>query len=338
MSDVRRTVEIGREPGSQIVPDSPLVSRRHAVLMERTDGWWLQDLGSANGTFRAGERVSRCLLSDGDVVHFADVPYRFAQGQLTPIPGEQLRAGRPRVARPVLLALALGAVVSLAGVVLLLLDPGASDRVGPDPDARLAAWSATDLFEQPQGMPQFITQIRNSTLLVTCGQGIGTGFAVQLERDPTGGSTTVITNHHVVDGCLASGELVKVTGNGFELSVPVASFDVARDIAVLRLPRDVPTLEVSRRPTEGQWVMAVGNPFGLEGTVTFGRITNIGGEDIIVTDAAINPGNSGGPLVNSRGEVISINTWIIRDANTTGFSVGWPNACKRALQCRVSRW
>lgn len=333
-----RTIEIGREVDGGVRVDSPLVSRRHALLTRRDDGWWVQDLGSSNGTFVNGERIDRTQVKDGDILHFADVAYRFRGGALELAPGETLTEKQPAARgywRPVLVGLI---VASLGAVGALLLWPEGSNPVGADPTDRLADWAGTDLFEQPAGMTQFITQVRNSTLLIECGPGIGTGFAVEMERDATEGVTTVVTNHHVVDACTGRTGRATVKGNGFAVDVAVEAFDAARDIAILRVPRSIPTLPVSREPTEGQWAMAVGNPFEIVGTVTFGRVTNILDNDLVITDAAINPGNSGGPLVNSRGQVMSVNTWTLRDANTTGISVGWPNICRVALDCRISRW
>ena len=332
------SIEIGREVDGGLRPDSELVSRRHALLSSRPDGWWIQDLGSANGTFVNGERVSRAPLITGDIVHFADAAYRFGGEDLQPVPRLELSSARSRKLGPRGLIVTGLATLSLVGLALLILVPGRSLPVGPDTTGRLAAWSGNDLFDQPQGMTQFITHIRNSTLLISCGGGFGTGFAVDLERSSTPGMTTIVTNHHVVDDCLGRGDRVTVTGSGFEVRVPVVAHDAYWDMAILRVSQDVPTLEVSRRPTEGQWVMAVGNPFGLLGTVTFGRVTNLLDGELVITDAAINPGNSGGPLVNSRGQVVSVNTATMRGGNTTGLSVGWPKVCEQTVECRISRW
>lgn len=331
-------IEVGREVVGGLRPDSPLVSRRHALLTRRDDGWLVQDLGSVNGTFVNGRKVARSALRTGDLVHFADVAYRFDGSSLVLVPqGEIAAASVDRRRRPAVMLSGGLAALSVLGLVLLVLLPGRSDPVGPDSAGRLADWARTDLFEQPASMTQFITHIRNSTLRISCGDAMGTGFAVDMERADPGPSTTVVTNHHVVEGCLEPSDRVTVRGSGFEVDATVLRHDEMWDVALIRLERVVPTLELARRPAEGQWVMAVGNPFGLEGTVTFGRVTNLLVDDIVITDAAINPGNSGGPLVNSRGEVISINTATIR-GNTTGISVGWPNACRRAVECRISRW
>ena len=333
------TIEVGREVVGGLRPDSPLVSRRHALLTRRGGTWWIQDLGSANGTFVNGKKVSRIALGDGDLVHFADIAYRLHGDELELVPGADLAPARARTSRRAGLIIAGSiAAISTVGVLLLVLLPGRSVPVGPDSTGRLADWAHTDLFEQPASMTQFITHMRNSTLLISCGSGIGTGFAVDLERVNPGSFTTVITNHHVVEQCLGPSDRVKVTGNGFEVEAAVVRHDAAWDVALIRINRSVPTLELARRPSEGQWVMAVGNPFGLVGTVTFGRITNILADDLVITDAAINPGNSGGPLVNSRGQVVSINTAFMRGGNATGLSVGWPNACRTAVECRISRW
>jgi len=151
---------------------------------------------------------------------------------------------------------------------------------------------------------------------------LGTGFVIS--RDGY-----IVTNNHVV----ADVDTIKVAfSDGAELEATIVGRDPKTDIALIRVESDheLPSLPLgdssSVRP--GDWVVAIGNPFGLEHTVTAGIVSakgrNIGQgpyDDFIQTDAAINPGNSGGPLLNLQGEVIGINTAINPRANTIGFAV-----------------
>src|SRR5499425_3570086 len=142
-------------------------------------------------------------------------------------------------------------------------------------------------------------------------KGLGSGFII--DRDGT-----IVTNYHVVDDA----EKITVTlSDGRSFDGKVLGKDQKTDIAVIRIsaPQDLPTAPLgdSDRLEVGEWVMAIGNPFGLDHTVTSGIVSakgrHIGAgpyDDFIQTDASINPGNSGGPLINLRGEVIGINTVI----------------------------
>jgi serine protease Do len=121
--------------------------------------------------------------------------------------------------------------------------------------------------------------------------------------------------------------------DGTRHKAKVAGIDQKTDLAVLRLEADgkrFPFLPLgdSNEVQVGDWVMAVGSPFGLQATVTSGIVSakarQIGAgpyDDFLQTDAAINPGNSGGPLVNMRGEVIGINTAIVRGGSGIGFAI-----------------
>jgi serine protease Do len=146
-------------------------------------------------------------------------------------------------------------------------------------------------------------------------KGLGSGFII----DPNG---TIVTNYHVVDGAnkitvtLSDGRTFE--GQSFEqgskTDIAIVKIDAAKDLPAVPLG-DSDRLEV------GEWVMAIGNPFGLDHTVTSGIVSakgrHIGSgpyEDYIQTDASINPGNSGGPLINLRGEVIGINTAIFSES------------------------
>ncbi|HWW73756.1 MAG TPA: Do family serine endopeptidase, partial [Pyrinomonadaceae bacterium] len=157
-------------------------------------------------------------------------------------------------------------------------------------------------------------------------RGVGSGFVV----DPKG---VILTNYHVVENM--TGIMVKLQ-SGEQLRGTVVGSDEETDIAVIKVNagRDLPavTLGNSDEMQVGDWVLAIGSPFGLEQTVTAGiistkeRQTDPGASfrRFIQTDAAINRGNSGGPLVNMRGEVIGINSQIATstgDYNGIGFAL-----------------
>ena len=145
----------------------------------------------------------------------------------------------------------------------------------------------------------------------------------------------VMTNAHVVN---RSDKVIVGLKNGKKLNATLIGQDFFTDIAVLKIegkgPWPIAQLGDSTKIKVGDWAIAVGNPFGLENTVTLGIISNLKRNvtqlgiydkklDLIQTDAAINPGNSGGPLLNSYGEVIGINT-LIRSGPGAGLSFAIP--------------
>ena len=145
----------------------------------------------------------------------------------------------------------------------------------------------------------------------------------------------VMTNAHVVNG---SEKLIVGLSNGATYKGKLIGQDLLTDLAVIKLEGKGPwpkaKLGDSTKIEVGDWAIAVGNPFGLENTVTLGIISNLNRNvsqlgiydkkfELIQTDAAINPGNSGGPLLNSNGEVIGINT-LIRSGPGAGLSFAIP--------------
>jgi Do/DeqQ family serine protease len=156
-------------------------------------------------------------------------------------------------------------------------------------------------------------------------RGLGSGFITTEDGQ-------IITNAHVVDGA----DRVEVTlkdGRTFEGTVVGA--DPVTDIAIIDIDaRNLPTVSISDSDSllPGEWVVAIGNPLGLDSTVTAGIVSATGRTsrevgvpdkrvDFIQTDAAINPGNSGGPLLNLNGEVVGVNTAIIQGAQGLGFAI-----------------
>ncbi|MFS2179657.1 Do family serine endopeptidase [Rhizobium pisi] len=154
---------------------------------------------------------------------------------------------------------------------------------------------------------------------------LGSGFVI----DPTG---YIVTNNHVIEG---ADDIEINFANGSKLKAKLIGTDTKTDLSVLKVEPKTPLKSVkfgdSSKMRIGDWVMAIGNPFGFGGSVTVGIISGRGRninagpyDNFIQTDAAINKGNSGGPLFNMKGEVIGINTAIISPSGGSigiGFSV-----------------
>ena len=166
------------------------------------------------------------------------------------------------------------------------------------------------------------------------GGALGSGFII----DDKG---TVVTNNHVIDGA----DTIKVRVNGDkEYEAKLVGKDPLMDIAVLKIISKDKFIPInfgdSDKARIGDWVIAIGNPFGLGGTVTSGIISarnrNIGlsrYEDFIQTDASINVGNSGGPLFNMSGEVIGINSAILGQSGSIGIGFSIPsNSARKVVQ------
>jgi serine protease Do len=151
---------------------------------------------------------------------------------------------------------------------------------------------------------------------------LGSGFIIDKDG-------YVVTNNHVIEGA----DQIKVKLNDeSEFDAEVIGRDPTTDIALLKIKsdHDLPVIKLgdSEALKIGQWVVAIGSPFGLEHTVTAGIVSAKGRvigsgpyDDFIQTDASINPGNSGGPLINMKGNVVGINTAIVASGQGIGFAI-----------------
>src|SRR6185437_4081004 len=186
-----------------------------------------------------------------------------------------------------------------------------NEKDNPDKDDQSSSNPLLDMFRRQARRPA---------------RGVGSGFIVS----PKG---YILTNEHVVEG---SSRIIVGLQSGEKYRGRVIGIDKETDVAVVKIdaPQDLPivTLADSNAAQVGDWVLAIGSPFGLDQTVTAGIISKIERESpffsnlqrFLQTDAAINRGNSGGPLVNMRGEVIGINSQIATstgDYNGIGFAL-----------------
>jgi serine protease Do len=166
-------------------------------------------------------------------------------------------------------------------------------------------------------------------------QSLGSGFIISKDG-------FIITNNHMVEG---SSEIKVKISDGRELKAKVVGRDPKTDLALLKISsvfENLPVLVLgdSEKMRVGDWVISIGNPFGLEHTVTQGIISATGRvigsgpyDNFLQTDAPINPGNSGGPLVNLRGEVIGINTAIFSGGQGIGFAI--PSALAKSVVAQL---
>jgi serine protease Do len=174
-----------------------------------------------------------------------------------------------------------------------------------------------------------IEQYQKAVIQIATTTGTGTGFYVK-EFD------LIVTNDHVVDN---NGE-VTIAGKAFDKAFSRVWYtDRKHDLAFLEAPKNIelPEIRLGRyeEMKDGDQVVAIGHPYGLNYTATQGVISKVDrirdGLKFIQIDAAINPGNSGGPLVNNKGEVIGVNSFIIRGGDNLGFALP-VNYLREALQ------
>ena len=202
-----------------------------------------------------------------------------------------------------------------------------------------------DLFYPPKDLPGLIQKVEESVVAIECEANdgnwwYGTGFINLSEAETDGFKSVIITNHHVIEDCInPENELIVRTG--YDQSgtprVKLLRWDVENDLAIIEIDEDLPGLIYAENYAErGWWTMAMGNPLGpdaeesvLYNSVTFGYISKVLDEYWNYTSATINGGNSGGPLVNSRGELIGINT--LAGASTEGGV--WNIAVDAAILC-----
>ena len=219
--------------------------------------------------------------------------------------------------------------------------PARESAPAPKPDPFWTEAQSSGLTQEELSNIEIYNQAARATVHITSTVLIRNWFFEVYPRSETGSGFLVdtegriLTNHHVIKG--SAQITVTLLDDEASYAAEVLAFDEANDLALIQIEPDKEmshlTLGDSDSLKVGQKVLAIGNPFGLEGTLTTGVISSLGRtirdqdsllEDMIQTDAAINPGNSGGPLLDSSGNVIGVNTAIYGKGGNIGIGFAMP--------------
>lgn len=241
--------------------------------------------------------------------------------------------------RLALVAIFLSLAALLFSIVTLSSDQANTSATGSEV-------AELDLFNPPTDLPGLIAQVEKSLVAIEC-NGYGSGFAMDLEVSLEGMKSVIVTNHHVIKDCInGEYELVVLVGKDQSIKpkVEIWDWDRVNDLALLEIDEFVPPLpEAGEFAKRGWWTMAIGSPVDtdfdpyvvLYNSTTFGQISYVWEETYNYTSATINGGNSGGPLVNSRGELIGINSFA--EASTEdgvwNIAVDSEVLCEELLDC-----
>lgn len=207
---------------------------------------------------------------------------------------------------------------------------------------------ALNYSDPPQNLSNLSDSILPSVVTIKCGNGSGTGWAVEVELNSKaksdGYSTYILTNHHVIENCLNSRKVTLELSNKTAVDGLITAWNSSSDVAGIVTKSSIKTLQwIGAQPRQGWWVGVIGSPLGKSGILTTGIISSINtiGDTFTMT-AAINPGNSGGPVFDSTGRVLGLATSKStisggQLAEGLGSAQGVPLLCTTVITCSSER-
>ena len=196
-----------------------------------------------------------------------------------------------------------------------------------------------DGYVPPRSIQKLVDRTQESTVTVWCepkvGQAMqGTAWAIELKTSESKEyPTALITNHHVIEGCIGVESEIKIA-LPYQKSVRavIVKWDKENDLAVLATAKKLPVLKLSKNaPWPGYWVMALGSADGYEGSVSFGNVINSNKTEVLITNN-ISHGSSGGPLVDNEGFVIGVTSWGLEVEQYNG-AKSLDAFCTKILKC-----
>jgi serine protease Do len=203
-------------------------------------------------------------------------------------------------------------------------------------------------YVEPRLLGREIGWVQESLVVVKCDESSGSGFsfgldAFDIERgfkfksEGSNETSFIITNSHVVKNCSGTNIRIIVADKSSHFA-RIINVDLENDLALLTTAVEIPPLFASiSTPFEGFWVMALGSPHGLAGSVTFGNVINRDSKQIFST-ASLSPGNSGGPLIDNEGYVFGVNTGAKPVGQNFNISVGVNMFCEKLIICPDGRF
>jgi Trypsin-like peptidase domain len=208
--------------------------------------------------------------------------------------------------------------------------------------------AANSYSDSPQDLSKLSEDLLPSVVTVQCSGGSGTGWsadvAMSTDLQTAGYKSLVITNHHVIESCLASKSVTLVLNSKTSLPGVIVSWSKNDDIAGIAVQTTIPALQwIGTNPKQGWWVGVLGSPLGVSGILTTGIISSTNSIASRFTfTAAINPGNSGGPVFDNTGRVMGLATsknLISTDSLAEGFgnAQGTPLLCSVIISCTIEK-
>lgn len=200
--------------------------------------------------------------------------------------------------------------------------------------------TATSLpSSSPRDLAQLSEQVIKSVVQINCANGTGSGWAanatLSAQQRNNGYQTVIVTNNHVVEDCLGSGEVDVILNSGSTVKGQIFAADSTNDLAGVVIKSTLPTLRwQGDAPKQGWWVGVLGSPLNISGYLTTGIISKTGAfGDFYATSAALNPGNSGGPVFDRSGRVLGTATAKATDSEGIGLWVTAPDLCQAIFVC-----
>jgi len=199
-------------------------------------------------------------------------------------------------------------------------------------------------YVAPRQLEPLVDYAKSVTVTINCKGQLGSGFSFEIDANfdfaewnfevPKSNRSIILTNHHVIEDCIDDiDSLELILAKGEKKQAVIASVDVENDLAALLLDKKLDwVVSTPYEMRSGYWVMAVGSPFAMEGTVTFGNIIQME-KPRIFTSASLNRGNSGGPLLDNEGYVVGVNAGYRAVAQNLNWAIDISQICRKLATC-----
>ena len=260
-----------------------------------------------------------------------------------PVEGTEAEPIAPAIPRDkfrILMPLLGGAALVVAVLALVFAVPGYRAYTAADP--------TKDGFVPPRNLFDTVEMTQKSVVTIYCDlsktydQGSGWSISkkdllplqdAEAEKKLVDYATAIVTNHHVIEDCIKDGTL-SVFKLGKTYYPIIIADDKKRDLAILSINQVIPPLGLSSTiPSPGWWVMTLGTPLGLEGSITFGNIISMEDEFNFLTTSNISSGGSGGPIVDNEGNVIGTSVATLTE-HFTYEGIGLNSLCDSIADCK----